>query len=54
MGGKQESLPKADEWKIRDKMTQKELGQINKLSNPILKSIFELQNKSDLENSYFK
>lgn len=49
-GGKPESLPDPAELTIEKNMTLKDFGQANDLSNPILKEIFNLQAKSDIQN----
>jgi polyferredoxin len=48
-GGKPETLPEPGEWTINQDMTVKDFGQANGLANPMLKEIFGLQTKSDLE-----
>jgi NAD-dependent dihydropyrimidine dehydrogenase PreA subunit len=48
-GGKSETLPEAREWVIREDMTLADFGQANALPNPVLKSIFELQTRADLQ-----
>jgi NAD-dependent dihydropyrimidine dehydrogenase PreA subunit len=48
-GGKPEALPEPSEWIISEEMTVKDFGRANKLSNPALKAIFELQITSDLQ-----
>jgi NAD-dependent dihydropyrimidine dehydrogenase PreA subunit len=53
-GGKPETLPEPGEWTIREEMTLKDFGQANGLPNPVLKEIFELQNKTDLEKKLFE
>jgi polyferredoxin len=42
-------LPEAREWVINEDMTLAEFGQANALPNPVLKSIFELQTRTDLQ-----
>lgn len=48
-GGKTEKLPEKTQWIIADQMTVGQFGQANQLANPILKEIFSLQSKQDLE-----
>lgn len=48
-GGKPEKLPEPKEWKINEEMILKEFAQANGLPNPVLKSIFDLKNRSDLQ-----
>ena len=48
-GGKPETLPEPGQWTISEEMTLKDFGQTNGLPNPVLKEIFGLQTKSDLE-----
>ena len=48
-GGKPEELPTPKEWKITSEMTLSEFGQANGLPNPVMKNIFQLQTRSDLE-----
>jgi Pyruvate/2-oxoacid:ferredoxin oxidoreductase delta subunit len=50
-GGKPEELPEAKEWVIREQMTVGEFGQANDFPNPVLREIFELQDKSDLQKN---
>jgi polyferredoxin len=49
-GGKSESLPRLTELKIDNEMTVGYFGQVNSLSNPVLKEIFDLKSASDLKN----
>lgn len=48
-GGKPETLPEVTELTISKDMTVKDFGQANNLSNPVLKEIFNLQSKEDLQ-----
>lgn len=48
-GGKPEELPAPKEWKISPDMNLMEFAQANGLPNPVMKEIFALQTKSDLE-----
>ena len=48
-GGKPESLPEITELTIDLDMSIQDFGQANKLSNPVLKEIFDLQTRSDLQ-----
>ena len=50
-GGKPEKLPNLSSLVVSQEMTLKEFGQVNGLPNPSLKSIFGLQNKSDLQKT---
>ena len=50
-GGKPEELPELKELIIRERMTVGEFGQANDLPNPVLKEIFELQDKSDFQKN---
>ncbi len=49
-GGKPEKRPDRREWVIRAEMTVGEFGQTNQLPNPVLKDIFGLQARNDLQN----
>jgi NAD-dependent dihydropyrimidine dehydrogenase PreA subunit len=53
-GGKPETLPKISELTIDGEMTLEDFGQANGLSNPVLKGIFGLQSKSDLQKKLFE
>ena len=48
-GGKPEELQAPKEWKINEEMMLKDFAQANGLSNPVLKEIFNLKTKSDLQ-----
>jgi polyferredoxin len=48
-GGKPETIPEPKQLTISENMTLQEFGEINDLSNPALKKIFSLQQKSDLQ-----
>lgn len=48
-GGKPEQPPKVNELKIEKEMTIGQFGQANKLPNKVLKRLFDLKGKSDLE-----
>lgn len=48
-GGKPEELPLPGAWVIQGEMTLQEFGAQNSLPNPVLKSIFGLQTRSDLQ-----
>ena len=48
-GGKPESIPEISELKINQNMTVEEFGKANSLPNPVLKEIFSLKSKSDLD-----
>ena len=48
-GGKPEILPDFDQLKMEESMTVGQFGQANNLSNPMLKEIFSLASRSDLE-----
>jgi polyferredoxin len=48
-GGKPETLPKSNELKITEEMTLNDFGQANSLPNPIMKEIFGLKTREDLE-----
>ncbi|MBU0991035.1 MAG: 4Fe-4S binding protein [Proteobacteria bacterium] len=48
-GGKPEARPKPSELKIEKEMTVTQFGRANELPNNILKAIFGLKDKSDLE-----
>jgi NAD-dependent dihydropyrimidine dehydrogenase PreA subunit len=48
-GGKPEELPAPKEWQISSEMILREFGQANGLPNPVMKEIFQLQTRSDLE-----
>jgi polyferredoxin len=48
-GGKPEQLPEVKELKIEKEMTITQFGQANELPNTVLKEIFDLKVKSDLE-----
>jgi ferredoxin len=48
-GGRPETLPEAKALVINDQMTVGEFGRANDLPNPVLKGIFGLKFKSDLE-----
>jgi ferredoxin len=50
-GGKPEELPAAKELVIREQMTVGEFGQANDFPNPVLREIFKLQDKSDLQKN---
>lgn len=50
-GGKPEKLPNLGSLVVSQEMTLKEFGGVNGLPNPSLKSIFGLQNKSDLQKT---
>lgn len=50
-GGKPETLPEPAQLSISEEMTLKDFGQANGLTNPALKEIFSLQQKSDLQKS---
>jgi len=50
-GGKPEKPQESGELIIEDDMTVFQFGQANNLPNPVLKEIFELQVKSDLQKS---
>jgi NAD-dependent dihydropyrimidine dehydrogenase PreA subunit len=47
---KPEALPEPAKLVFRDGMTVGEFGRANDLSNPVLKGLFGLQNRSDLQN----
>ena len=48
-GGRPETLPEVKTLVIHDQMTVGEFGRANDLPNPVLKGIFGLQSRSDLE-----
>ena len=48
-GGKPETIPEPKELVIREKMTVGEFGRVNDLPNPVLKTLFGLQARSDLQ-----
>ena len=48
-GGKSEQLPQLKKFVIEKEMTVIQFGQANDLPSPVLKEIFELKDKSDLE-----
>ncbi len=48
-GGKPESTPEITKLTVNSDMTIKNFGQVNNLSNPVLKEIFGLQAKTDLD-----
>jgi polyferredoxin len=48
-GGKTEELPEIKDLFITAEMTIAEFGQMNNISNPVLKEIFNLQDQSELE-----
>jgi polyferredoxin len=48
-GGKPETRPSPVEWNIGSDMTLGEFGRANSLPNPVLKEIFGLQTRSDLQ-----
>ena len=48
-GGSPEKLPEPRPWVLQKDMTVGEFGQANDLPNPVLKEIFGLQAKSDLQ-----
>jgi polyferredoxin len=50
-GGKPEGLAEPKELVIREQMTIGEFGQANDFPNPVLKEIFGLQDKSDLQKN---
>ena len=49
-GGKPESIPVVSEIIIDQDMNLIEFGQANNISNPVLKNIFDLRSRSDLQN----
>ncbi|MBN2538652.1 MAG: 4Fe-4S binding protein [Deltaproteobacteria bacterium] len=53
-GGKAEKLPKPDTLIIEKGMTITQFGQANAFPNQVLKTIFDLQTKSDLDNKLEK
>ena len=48
-GGKPETLPEPKELVISEKMSVEKFGRVNDLPNPVLKTIFGLQARSDLQ-----
>ena len=50
-GGKPETMPDLSTLAVSQEMTMKEFGQTNGLPNPVLKKIFGLQDKSDLQKT---
>lgn len=48
-GGKSESLPAHWEWTIEEGMRVADFGRANELTNPVLKEIFGLQSREDLQ-----
>ncbi len=48
-GGKPESIPAVSEIIIDQDMNLKEFGQANNFTNPLLKNIFDLRSRSDLQ-----
>ncbi len=53
-GGKPEELPEAKQLVIREQMTVGEFGQANDFPNPVLREIFGLLDKSDLQKNLSK
>ena len=47
--GKSEQLPERNELIIEEGMTVEQFGKVNGLSNPVLKELFDLKEKSDLK-----
>ena len=48
-GGKPETLPEPKELVINGKMSVGDFGRVNDLPNPVLKTIFGLKSRSDLQ-----
>ncbi|MBN2123791.1 MAG: 4Fe-4S binding protein [Deltaproteobacteria bacterium] len=48
-GGRPEKLPEPRQWHITEEMTVAEFGRANELPNPVLKDIFGLRDRSDLQ-----
>ena len=48
-GGKPETVPTRQQLTFKENMTVSQFGQINKIPSPVLKKVFQLQNKQDLK-----